>query len=397
MIKLKNKKKVALVLSGGGVKAAAFHVGVCIALQEKGFKFVGGTREQVEEKAQSQNPLAIKTYVGSSAGAFISALLASGHSVEEIVESFQMGAGLVKKPSRKSSLKPMGYLDIFAANQPSLGGILDFFKKKNLISGGIEAVLKNNFKVNGLFTTRSLEKYLRKYVLPTNSFKELGSEFYAVSTYLDYSRKAIFGPQSVVKKDPGISYFTDVSISDAVAASMSLPPAFAPYPLKNSKGEVQYFFDGEIRETLSTHVAKDVGADLIIASYSIQPYEYTPEVGSLSQFGLPLIMNQALYQVVEQKIARALEAREDIRNLISTVSGYFKENGLPAEHGERIVEIMCKKANFRRDLDYIYIHPRGENYEMFFVDHFSLNPDILSRIVKIGFKSAINVLRKYHI
>jgi hypothetical protein len=108
-------------------------------------------------------------------------------------------------------------------------------------------------------------------------------------------------------------------------------------------------------------------------------------------------MNQALYQVVEQKIARALEAREDIRNLISTVSGYFKENGLPAEHGERLVEIMCKKVNFRRDLDYIYIHPRGENYEMFFVDHFSLNPDILSRIVKIGFKSAINVLRKYHI
>ncbi len=398
MIRLKNKKKIALVLSGGGVKAAAFHVGVCIALQEKGFKFAGGTREQVEESSLAHDPMAIKTYVGSSAGAFISALLAAGHSIEDIVASFQMGAGLVKRPTKKSRIKPISYFDIFSANQPKLGTILSLFKRKNLISGGFEAALKNNFKVNGLFTTRSLERYLRKYVLPTNSFSELGAEFYAVATFLDYSRKAIFGPSTnTTKKDPSISYYNDVSISDAVAASMSLPPVFAPYPIKNSQGKMIYYFDGEIRETLSTHVAKDVGADLIIASYSIQPYEYTEEVGSLSQFGLPLIMNQALYQVVEQKIARGLEAREDIRTLISTVNGYFKENGLPPEHGEKLLEIMCRKVNYKRDIDYIYIHPRGENYEMFFVDHFSLNPEILSRIVKIGFKSAINVLRKYHI
>src|ERR1700730_11825454 len=106
MLKIKNKKKIALVLSGGGVKAAAFHVGVCLALQEKGFKFIGGTRDHVEDSPHVNDPLAIKTYVGSSAGALISAFLASGHSVEDIIESFEMGTGLIKRPRRKPNLKP---------------------------------------------------------------------------------------------------------------------------------------------------------------------------------------------------------------------------------------------------------------------------------------------------
>lgn len=399
MQKLKHKKKIALVLSGGGVKAAAFHVGVCMALEEKGFKFVGGTHEQVQDNPNGHDPMAIKTYVGSSAGAFMSAMLASGHTIADIVDSFQIGAGLASKPSgRRSRLRPINYFDIFSANTPTLAGITNFlFKKKSIITGGLEAALKNNFKVNGLFTTKSLENYLRKQVLPTNSFAELGVEFFAIATHLNYSRKAIFGPVGASQKNPEIHYHNDVSISDAVAASMSLPPAFAPYSIKNKKGENVYYFDGEIRETLSTHVAKDMGADLIISSYSIQPYEYNAEVGSLSQFGLPMILNQALYQVVEQKIARSIQAREDIRTLIRTVAGYFKENDLPVEHAERLVEIMSRKVGYKEGVDYIYIHPKSQNYEMFFVDHFSLNPEILARIVKIGFKSAINVMRKYDV
>jgi predicted acylesterase/phospholipase RssA len=131
-IKLKNKKKIALVLSGGGVKAAAFHVGVCIALREKGFRFIGGTREEVDENPLANDPMAIKLYVGSSAGAFISALLASGHSLEDIVDSFQMGAGLLRKPREKSRLKPMNYFDIFSANRPSIEVCLKLFFKKDL-------------------------------------------------------------------------------------------------------------------------------------------------------------------------------------------------------------------------------------------------------------------------
>ncbi|MEQ1877910.1 MAG: patatin-like phospholipase family protein, partial [Bdellovibrionia bacterium] len=174
-------------------------------------------------------------------------------------------------------------------------------------------------------------------------------------------------------------------------------PVFAPYGMKDDKGKEIYFFDGEIRDTLSTHVAVDHGADLVIASYSIQPYHFNKEIGSLHHFGIPIILNQALYQVVEQKIRRAIQHQTDIKKLIDTVDGYFKQAGLPEDHRERLLKVMADRVNFRQGVDYIFIHPRPEDYEMFFVDHFSLNPKILAKIVRIGFKSAVASLRKLNI
>jgi predicted acylesterase/phospholipase RssA len=399
MIKIRNKKKIALVLSGGGIKACAYHVGVCLALQEKGFRFIGGTREKVEESPFFNDPLAIKTYVGSSAGALVGSFLASGHKVEDIMESFQAGAGLLLGSRERTKIKPLSYFDIFALNSPSLRSLAQtiFTRRKSTSPWGVETLLKNNFKVGGFFTSKKLETYLRKHILPTNSFNELGVDFFAVATHLDHSRKAVFGPKVATAKSRETTYVNYVGISDAVAASISLPPVFAPYAIANQDGEEVFYFDGEIRDTLSTHVAADCGADLILSSYSIQPYHYTKEIGSLSQFGIPVIVNQALYQVVEQKILKSIQGREDIRVLIAMVEDYFKENNLPAEHVEKLVEAIVKKTNFKRNLDHIYIHPQPQDHEMFFVDHFSLNPEILGHIVKIGFKSAINVLRKFDI
>jgi len=399
MIKIRNKKKIALVLSGGGIKASAYHIGVCLALQEKGFRFIGGTREKVEESPFISDPLAIKTYVGSSAGALVGSFLASGHKIEDIMESFQAGGGLLLGATERTKIKSMSYFDIFALNSPSIKSLAQtlFSRRKSASPWGMETLLKNNFKVGGFFTSKKIEIYLRKHILPTNSFNELGVDFFTVATYLDHSRKAVFGPKVSSSKSRETTYVNYVGISDAVAASISLPPVFAPYAIPNQEGESIFYFDGEIRDTLSTHVAADCGADLIISSYSIQPYHYTKEVGSLSQFGIPVIVNQALYQVVEQKILKSIQGREDIRVLVATVEDYFRENKLPLEHAEKLVEAMIKKTNFKRDLDHIYIHPLPTDHEMFFVDHFSLNPEILGHIVKIGFKSAINVLRKFDI
>ena len=86
-MKLSQKKKIALVLSGGGVKAAAFHLGVCLALREKGFRFAGGSPEEVSARF-SDDKLTIKFYVGSSAGSVISTFLASGHSLNSIIDAF---------------------------------------------------------------------------------------------------------------------------------------------------------------------------------------------------------------------------------------------------------------------------------------------------------------------
>lgn len=397
-MRIKDKKKVALVLSGGGVKAAAFHIGVCLALQEKGFKFAGGTKEMVRQNTNEDDPKTIRCYVGSSAGAFVASILGAGYPIESLVNAFQIGSG--SNPSFDKSdlryLKPLSYRDIFNLNS---SGLLKFLPRtlldKTLVSGGFESLLKNGLKLNGLFTTRGIESYLRKEVLIDNDFARLGVELFIVGTQLNHSRKAIFGNFPESFKTSNTKYINYATISDAVAASTSLPPVFAPYGITRPDGKEIFYYDGEIRDTLSTHVATDSGADLVISSYSIQPYHYTKEMGSLHKYGIPLILNQALYQVVQQKIAKHIQNQADIKSIYNAVDGYLKQAEVPSEHREKLLQIIREKVNHRPEVDYIYIAPRPQNYEMFFVDHFSLNPEILARIVRIGFKSALNILRQH--
>ena len=399
-MKLSEKKSPSLVLSGGGVKAAAFHVGVCMALREKGFRFAGGSPERVA-KDFPDDSMTFKTYVGSSAGSIVSTILAAGYNVESLIDAFALGAGLKSRRATQFSsppLKAIGYKDIFAINLEA--GKLsrffpDLFKKKPVITGGLEALLKKGFKVNGLFSSRNLEKYLRENVLESNSFDALGVSLYIIATQLNHSRKVVFGDFDQTTKNEDIKYANFASISDACAASASLPPAFKPYGIKNQKGKELHFFDGEIRDTLSTHVPYDLGSDLIIASYSIQPYHYNKEIGSLSDYGIPAIFNQALYQVVEQKINKHIKHISQLRGLINSVNGYLKEINLPNDQREKLMEILLSKTDFKPEVDTIYIHPSAQDYKMFFYDHFSLNPDILSKIVKIGFRSAMDKLRHH--
>jgi predicted acylesterase/phospholipase RssA len=204
-----------------------------------------------------------------------------------------------------------------------------FMKNKGpTLSGGIEVLLKRGFKVNGLFTTKNLQKYLKTNVFPNDDFKELGSELYIVATQLNHSRKAIFGPFSETTKTKDVLFANYATVSEAVAASAALPPFFAPYGIRQPSGKDIYFFDGEIRDTLSTHVAADHGADLVISSYSIQPYHFNAEMGSLHEYGIPIIFNQALYQLIQQKIERHIKHQQDVRSLIKAVQGYLKEAGI---------------------------------------------------------------------
>ncbi len=398
-LRLREKKKIGLVLSGGGIKAAAFHIGVCLALREKGFRFAGGTKEQVKRNFPDDDPMTIRLYVGSSAGSFVVAALSAGYSMEALIEAFEMGEKHGKKLEDHSlgHLRPFTYKDIFSINGSN---ILKAFPlgmlRKSILSGGLEALIKDRFTMNGFFTARGIERYLREFTLSHNEFRQLGVELFIIGTQLNHTRKAVFGNFAENAKTKTLMYVNFAKISEAVAASVSLPPLFAPYPLQRPEdGKEIFFFDGEIRDSLSTHVASDQGADLIIGSYSYQPYHFTPEIGSLHHFGVPVILNQALYQVIQQKIDRHIQYKSDIGAIYNSIDGYFKQNNLPEEHRERILKIIRDRVNYKPEVDYIYIHPRAQDHEMFFADHFSLNPVVLEKIVKSGFKSTIAKLRHY--
>ena len=404
------KKKISLVLSGGGIKAAAFHIGACLALREKGFAFSGGSKDHVTTQVRQtngqrpqatthakSNKLAINLYVGSSAGAFVSAVLASGHSLEALINAFQVGVGSdpYYKVKAEDKLYPIGYRHLFNLNSKRLMSFLpQTFLEKSLITGGLEALLKGGFKLNGFFNTNGIERYARKYILPENEFSRLGAELYIVSTQLNHSRKTIFGPYLETFKNSEVLHIGHAKISEAIAASVSLPPIFAPYPIVTPDGKEIYHYDGEIRDTLSTHVAVDHGSDMVIASYSMQPYHYSKEMGSLHKYGIPAIINQALYQVLEQKVNRHIQWQEQKRDTYSTLKKICAEENLGSAVTKKILAKVEETMAFSPNVDYLYISPLPEDYRMFFADHFSLNPKILEKIVWCGFKAGISKLRR---
>jgi predicted acylesterase/phospholipase RssA len=217
-----------------------------------------------------------------------------------------------------------------------------------------------------------------------------------VGTQLNHSRKVVFGKYGYKPPahDVTCQYSNEVGISDACAASTALPLIYSPYQI-NMEGKEHHFVDGEIRDTLSTHVAIDAGADLIFASHTHQPYHYLREVGSLSDHGLPSILIQSIYLLIEQKINNHIYSKTVERNAIQAVSRYCQDQGVTDLHRKRILEIMEAELHHRSDVDTIYIHPRPDDAQMFFGEHFSLSSSKLADIVKSGFKAGIETLRRY--
>ena len=87
--KIGPKKKIAFVCSGGAVKAAAFHVGVAMALEQQGFRFLGGLQEGQFEGLPPDLSKSIRVYVGSSAGSLVTTLLAQGGNLRDLQSSFR--------------------------------------------------------------------------------------------------------------------------------------------------------------------------------------------------------------------------------------------------------------------------------------------------------------------
>ena len=104
---------------------------------------------------------------------------------------------------------------------------------------------------------------------------------------------------------------------------------------------------------------------------------------------MPAIINQALYQVLEQKVARSIQFQQQKKDVYFALKQAADDLNLPIAQKNLILKTVKDKLTYNPDVDYIYIAPRAQDYEMFFADHFSLNANILQKILKIGFKSVL--------
>lgn len=404
------KKKIALVCSGGAAKAGAFHLGVLLALKECGFQFLGGLKNP-EQQFENKDGKLISIYVGSSAGSLISTFLAAGYDINQIIDTF-VERKIVRKKAGVKTVKKFSYATMFSLRKDV--GLLNVWNTLNDSSSAITPAIgrfigkfakdtyENLFRLRwlkwpGLFTTDGIETYLREDILPSNCFADYAADLFIVATQLNHSKKVVFGKYnySPPNEDKTVMYMNNTTISRSVAASTSLPPIYVPYPIENERGNVTHYFDGEIRDTLSTHVGYDAGADLIISSYTHQPYHFNKEIGSLHERGIPWIMIQAIYLMVERKIQAHIGTQERSLAALDAISEFFKQNNLPDELRTSCLDIVERKLSYKKNIDYIYIHPKSNDHQMFFGDHFNLSANKMGEIVKIGFKSAIDILKKY--
>lgn len=383
---LKNKK-IALVLSGGVVKAAAWHLGVSLALEELGFH-LKSNRSLSGGKDLNQQSLEIGTYVGSSAGAMICIYLATGYTPQDVIQ-----ATLGIKGSR---LKGLSYQDMFYLKRPDLKAPKgDIYPQLEGFPTFLKAMAKPFLSVPGFFSTEGLRKYLVKNVVQKDNFEDFAADLFIVATQLDHSRKVIFSKYNYPNPshDNTSVYYTGINVACAAAASMSVPPFYSPYPIKNRfNGGVDYYIDGEIRETLSTHVAEDNGCDVIISSWTHTPYHFHDEVGSLVNYGLPAIAIQSIYLMIQKKIIASRAERAKSIDIMNTVNDYMKAERFSQTHRREIMAILERKLNINPKVKLIDIYPDHHDYKLFFANSFSLNSKVSAHAVESGYKRTMQIL-----
>jgi predicted acylesterase/phospholipase RssA len=383
---LKNKK-IALVLSGGVVKAAAWHLGVTLALEELGFSLKSNKNSSSGQEL-NQKSLEIGTYVGSSAGAMICVYLAAGYTPQDVI---QATLGI-----KGSKLRGISYKDMFYIKRPELKAPKpDLYHPLDGLPTLVRNLMKPIISLPGLFSTEGVRNHLVNDVIESDSFEDFAADLFIVATQLDHSRKVIFSKYNYPNPshDSTSVYYTGTNVSYAAAASMSVPPFYCPYPIKNQHtNQVDYYIDGEIRETLSTHVAEDNGCDVIISSWTHTPYHFHDEVGSLVNYGLPPIAIQSIYLMIQKKIISSRAERAKAIDIIDTVNDYMKMEKFSQAHRREIMAILQRKLNINPKVKLIDIYPDHHDYKLFFANSFSLNSKVSAHAVEAGYKRTMQVL-----
>lgn len=243
-------KKVALVLAGGGVTGVAFELGVLKAINE------AWLNRSVDE---------LDIYVGTSAGSYVAAYLASGISINMLYRLIKQEARLLGSGGPSAIFFPnLGELVEKSVLWPVtlLNATAMFFKTGDPVKGVTQAV--EELLPTGLFDTWLMQQHLyrmyRRHGVG-NRFADLPADLHIIATDLDRGTRVVFNRDN------------DVPLEKAVAASCAIPLLYRPVRIKGRE-----YVDGGVRGTASIDQALDHGAELIIVVNPLVPFENNPDM-----------------------------------------------------------------------------------------------------------------------
>ena len=281
------------MLGGGGFTGGVYEIGALRALD---LLAVNRTVNQFD------------VYVGTSAGAFVSSLVANGVTPEEMMRVVNqqvptpfrdIDRGSLMRPNylefaQSAALMPLRLLGL-ARNLVGQLGQLSFIDLGVQLAEGLPS---------GMYDGAAIQEYLDSVLGDpdrTNDFRMLDNELFLTATDLDTCERIVLGGEG----------WDDVPISRAVAASTALPMVYKPVELKGRQ-----LIDGGIRSTTNVDIAVERGATFVIVVNPLVPYvndfqKVIPtmlgsRVRRVADMGFPQIGYQTFKLLAHQRLHEAV-------------------------------------------------------------------------------------------
>lgn len=281
------RPKIGLALGGGGAKGAA-HIGVLKVLEEL--------------------KIPIDCIAGTSMGAIVGSLYASGMSpaeIEEVLTTVDWDELFTDNPPRKDIDFRRKQEDLTYLSKISLG-----------IKGGKVLLPKS------LMAGQKIGVFFQTLMLPVagiTDFDKLPIPYRAVAADLETGEMVVIGSGS---------------LADAARASMSVPGVFPPAEVNG-----RYLTDGGIVRNLPVDVVREMCADIVIAVDVGKPLPKRDELTN------PIaLMNQMIDIMIKQNVQEQIEGLGEkdvfIRPELGTItSSDFKRGKEVSEKGEKAARL----------------------------------------------------------
>lgn len=293
-VRRRNKpSKTALVLGGGGFTGGVYEIGALRA---------------IDLLAVNSTVTNFDVYVGTSAGAFVAAMLANGIGPDEMMQviSERVPAELedldldkVLRPNYLGFLQKALMLPLRTAELLGRLARMGEFSAIDVGVGLAEAL------PTGLYSGDGIADYVAAALSTegrVNDFRLLDNELYLTATDLDTCERIVFGEDG----------WSDVPVSKAVQCSTTLPIVYKPVDLKGRQ-----LIDGGIRSTTNVDIAVKKGAKFILVVNPLVPFVndfektmttvFGKRVRRVSDMGLPAIANQTFRLIAHARLHDAVE------------------------------------------------------------------------------------------
>jgi len=289
----RRSSRTALVLGGGGFTGGVYEIGALRAL---------------DLLAVNRTVNDFDVYVGTSAGSFVSSLVANGVTPEEMMRVVSQQVPTPFRDVDRSSLMRPNYRE-FAQSAALLPLRLLGLARSVVSQVGQLSIIDLAVQLaeglpSGVYDATAIEEYLEQVLGDpdrSNDFRMLGSELYLTATDLDTCERIVLGGEG----------WDDVPIARAVAASTALPMVYKPVEIRGHQ-----LIDGGIRSTTNVDVAVERGAEFVIVVNPLVPYvnDFKQEIPTMlgsrvrrvSDMGFPQIGYQSFKLLAHQRLHEAV-------------------------------------------------------------------------------------------